>query len=189
MKQEQGFLLSGFEKVFKTLDNLSLGNYISRGNHRKLEFYILGWIVLEILMLVLLCTSEIDHVIIWTLLGILCYRLFETFATNFYSVIILVMERKRVRSISRTFVVALLNYVELILIFSAIFYQLFGRTSIAMALNYSVSLATLSGASFSVDNTALYATGIFEMLLGLMFIAFILGTIINYLSERDSAKK
>jgi len=86
-------------------------------------------------------------------------------------------------------VVALLNYVELILIFSAIFYQLFGRTSIAMALNYSVSLATLSGASFSVDNTALYATGIFEMLLGLMFIAFILGTIINYLSERDSAKK
>jgi hypothetical protein len=189
MKQEQGFLLAGFEKLFKILDRLALGNLFSGGNHRKLETYILGWIVFEILLIILLGTSRIDTVITWTLLGILCYRLFEAFETNFYSVIILVMERKRVRSMPRTFVVALLNYIEVILIFGAIFYQLFGSTSIAKALNYSVSLATLSGASFSVDDTALYVTGIFEMLLGLMFIAFILGTIVNYLSERDSRQK
>lgn len=189
MKQEQGFLLPWFENLFKILDNLALGIYIARGSHRKLEVYILAWIAFEVLVIILMGTTGMGTVITWTLLGILCYRLFEVFETNFYSVIILVLEHKRVRSMPWTFVISLFNYVEVILIFGAIFYRLFGLTSIAKALNYSVSLATLSGASFSVDAAALYVTGIFEMLMGLMFIAFILATIINYLSESESNRK
>jgi hypothetical protein len=185
MKQEQGFLLPWFEKAFRLLDHFALGIIIARGSHKKLETDILGWVVFEVLVIILLVTTNISTVITWTLLAILCYRLFEVFETNFYSVIILIMERKRVRSVPRTFVIVLVNYFELIIIFGALFYQLFGRTSISKALNYSVSLATLSGASFNVEDSALYVTGIFEMLLGLMFIAFVLATIINYLSERE----
>ncbi len=185
VKKEGSILWGGLELIFSALEKLSLGKAIEKDRPRRLEIYVLSWLVAEIITLVTVAfipAGKLAWIFIFVLFS---YRLFEVFITAFNAVIISVMEGKKTRSIPRVFIFVLLNYIEVMIIFAVFYFFLLEGASMMKSLNYSVSLATLSGITFDMDKDSLYLAGIIEMLLGIFFIAGALAALVNYLGSRE----
>ncbi len=81
--------------------------------------------------------------------------------------------------------IAIVNYVEVNLIFAIIFNFVLDHEPVIKSLQESVSLATLTGANFDTENTGVFVTSIFEMLFGVFFVAGIIGTLANYVGSKE----
>jgi hypothetical protein len=183
--EEDSFIFVGFKRLFRILESLSLGKAIEGSVHPRLEVYIVVWMFLEVCLVIASYFITFSQAALNVIFALFYYRLFEIFVTSMNSVIIWPMEKKRSRPIGRIFVLVVLNYLEVMVLFGFIFYSLLGQNSFMLGLNYSVSLATLSGVTIQTESQAIYAAGIVEMLLGAFFIAGVLSALFNYLGPRE----
>jgi hypothetical protein len=183
--QEIGLLLRLVESGSNTAVKVSLGRRLEENHPNHLDIYIISWALFQLLIIIaLVFTSFGDAVktIIFILLG---YQLLEIAITNFDSVFVRVMQGKGHKSVPRLFSLIFVNYIEIILSFGIIFRLLINNATVAQSLNYSVSLATLSGLTFDNPTTALYIAGIIEMLLGVFFVTGAIAAIANYIGEKE----
>ncbi len=183
--EETGLLLHWMEAIGDQVVKISIGRKLERGRPNRLDMYILGWFLIQSALLVTLVFVNVSNLVENIIIAVLSYHLLEIAITNFDSVFIKVMQKKRHHSIPRLFSLVLANYIEVILIFTIIFDLLYNQADIVQSLNYSVSLATLAGASFQNPTSALNAAAVIEMMLGIFFVTGAIGTIANYLGSQE----
>jgi len=88
------------------------------------------------------------------LVAFFAYRLFELFVISFHSFYDALNKLKH-RSKARMIASVLLKHAETILIFGFWFYLQVDSATIVKCLDYSVSLATLSGLTLQTETTSL----------------------------------
>lgn len=185
---ENSLLLQWIEKTAPLIDFASLGRRIGRNNYKKLELYMFFWFALEIVILILSDFIRFNIFVEICVFILFSYRLFEILITSFNSVFLSVLEGKRSGPIARLFLTVQFNYIEVMAIFSLFFFLLLSDVSLVKSINYSVSLATLSGTTFDEKVTGLYIAGIAEMLFGIFFVTGIIAALVNYLGAREGKK-
>ncbi len=183
--EENGLLLRWIESGANQLVKISIGRRLEKGHPNRLDIYLLSWYIFLISLIVIIIFIHIGMLAETVLIAILSYHLLEIGVTNFDSVFVQVMQRKRHRSIPRLFSLVLANYIEVILIFGIIFDLLYDQQDIIQSFNYSVSLATLSGTSFNNPTPALNIAGIIEMMLGIFFATGAIAAIANYIGSEE----
>ncbi len=181
---ESGLLLQWIELGSNIAVKASFGRRLEQRHANRLDIYMISWFLFQLILIVALIFTSLDiaKIAIIVLLG---YRLFEIGVTNFDTVFVRVMQHRAHKSVPRLFSLIFINYVEIILSFGVIFQFLIDNSSVAKSLNYSVSLATLSGLTFDNPTTGLYIAGIFEMLLGVFFVTGAIAAIANYIGEKE----
>ncbi len=182
--QESGLLLHWIELGSNMAVKASLGRRLEQQHPNRLDVYVISWFLLQLILIITLIFASLEVAKI-VIIVLLAYRLFEIGVTNFDSVFVRVMQHRAHKSVPRLFSLIFINYIEIILSFGIIFQFLIDNSSIAKSLNYSVSLATLSGLTFDNPTTALFITGIFEMLLGVFFVTGAIAAIASYIGEKE----
>ena len=185
IRKETGLLLHWIESGSNLVVKASLGRRLEQGHPNRLDIYIISWFILQVILTITLIFTSLSGAAEIIIIVVLVYRLFEISITNFDSVFVRVMQKKSHKSVPRLFSLIFVNYIEMILIFGIIYELLIVDASMARSLNYSVSLATLSGISFDNPTTGLYIAGIFEMLLGVFFVTGAIGAIASYIGEKE----
>jgi hypothetical protein len=180
-----GLLIRGFEAVTASLLKFSLGKKLEDKNPDSLDIYIISWFALEIALIIVLVFITLNSPARIAVSALLCYHLFEIGVMSFNSVIIMPLERKRHRSVPRVFSLVLMNYIEVILIFTIIFKFLLETDTVLRSLQNSVYLAALNAPVFSQESNIVVAASIFEVLFGILFIAGLIGVLTNYLGSKE----
>jgi hypothetical protein len=185
IRKDHGLLISWFEAVTGFLVKLSLGKKMEGTRPEGLDIYVLGWLTFIIVILIILAFIPLSGVVMTILIILFSYHLFEIAVTSFNSVIIAPIEKKKNSSVPRKFSLVLVNYVEVILVFTIFLNFVLDYEPILKSLQESVSLATLAGASIDTESNAVFLTSIFEMLFGIFFVTGIIASIANYIGSKE----
>lgn len=186
-KKDHGLLISLIEAVTEFLAKFSLGKKVEGWvkNENSLDFYILFWLVFEITVLISLAYVTVSGLMAMILTIVLGYHLFEIAVTSFSSVVIAPIQNKKHSSVPRKFSLVLVNYLEVILIFTIIFCFVFESDSVLKNLQTSVSIVTLTGATLDQESNAIFVAVIIEMLFGIFFVTGLIGSIANYIGNKE----
>ncbi len=183
--EEHGLLLRWLESSVGGVNKISLGRWLEKGHPNHLDYYLIFWFIVLILFIVWQAFTSLNGPWVTVVTAVLSYRLLEIAVNTFDSVFIMVMMGKRHRSIPRLFSLILANYVQVIWAFGLLFDLLMSQTSLSTAFYDSAALATLAGTSFDNPSTGLLVISIFEMLLGVLFIAGAIAAVANYLGNKE----
>jgi hypothetical protein len=182
---DHGILMRGFEAVTAFFVRFSLAKKLEDKHPNGLDIYTISWVVAEIVLIVVLVFNTLNSPAKIALSAVLIYHLFEIGVTSFNSVVIMPLERKRHLSVPRLFSVVLVNYIEVILVFTVIFKFLLEADSVMKSLQNSVYLAALNAPVFSQETNTIIAASVFEVIFGILFIAGLIGVLTNYLGNKE----
>lgn len=196
IKTEDGWLLKIVENIdYISFEKLSLLNWLTKwiprwyGSMSVVETYVICWLFLELIFFAVLVAFP--HLAVLTffiilVLVFLAYRLQNIFAFWFHTHVL----TGRVTSPVRALILTLINFVELVVIFSILDFILSGLfipafSSIPNSLDYSIRVMTTLGWDKFEPVSLGYILFYVQIFSGIGTVAIVIGAVMSYFSRQS----